>query len=296
MRTVSIVGLGRAGGAIAVALDKAGFQIELVVSRDRSVSRKKLAQLSLTSDPTVSTLDERTPITSSVVLVAVPDPFIAQTAELLSERIKQASCVLHISGSLPSDILLGKFAGSVPVGSFHPLVSLSDASTGRSSFQGAFFCVEGDAESVKIGNELAIALGGRPFTIEPRMKPLYHAAAVMAAGHVVALFDLACEVLSKTGLAGPSPPEVLWPLVASAVDNLRVQTASRSLTGSFARGDLETIERHIDALQGEGPFLALQAYRLLGAHSVDLARAEGVDENICRAIMDVLNLDKEIGE
>lgn len=296
MRTVSIVGLGRAGGAIAVALDKAGFQIELVVSRDRSVSRKKLAQLSLTSDPTVSTLDERTPITSSVVLVAVPDPFIAQTAELLSERIKQASCVLHISGSLPSDILSGKFVGSVPVGSFHPLVSLSDASAGRSSFQGAFFCVEGDAESVKIGNELAIALGGRPFTIEPRMKPLYHAAAVMAAGHVVALFDLACEVLSKTGIAGPSPPEVLWPLVASAVDNLKGQTASRSLTGSFARGDLETIKRHIDALRGEGPFLALQAYRLLGAHSVDLARAEGVDENICRAIMDVLNLDKEIGE
>lgn len=296
MRTVSMVGLGRAGGALAVALDKAGFQIESVVSRDPSATRKKLAQFSLASDPTVLALDDRTPITSSVIFIAVPDPFIAPTAELLSERIKQASCVLHISGSLPSDILSGKFVESVSVGSLHPLVSLSDASTGRSSFQGAFFCVEGDTESVKIGNEFAIALGGRPFTIDPGMKPLYHAAAVTAAGHVVALFDLACEVLSRTGVAGPSPSEILWPLIASAVDNLKERPASRALTGSFARGDLETIKRHINALRGEGPYEALQAYRLLGAHSVILARAEGVDENICRSIMEVLNLDKEIGE
>ena len=66
--------------------------------------------------------------------------------------------------------------------------------------EGAFWSVEGDKAALRVGKAIVRDLGGKSFSIRSEDKPLYHAAAVMSAGNVVALFDVALEMLVQCGL------------------------------------------------------------------------------------------------
>src|SRR5205085_5709383 len=142
------------------------------------------------------------------------DNEIEKAAAELSEKVGRGSVVFHTSGSKSSTALDALRAVGCSVASMHPLVSVSDPSLGPERFAGAFFCVEGDPKAAALGQEIAIALGGRPFSIDTKFKTLYHAAAVTACGHLVALFDAAVEMMGKTGLSPEKAKEILLPLVS----------------------------------------------------------------------------------
>ena len=114
-------------------------------------------------------------------------------------------------------------------------------------------------------------LGGETFTISPGDKALYHAAAVMSAGHVVALFDVALDTLRRCGLSETRARKILLPLLRSVADNLARHAPARALTGSFARADVETVRKHLRALARLEDPDALAVYRLLGERSLKLA-------------------------
>ena len=62
------------------------------------------------------------------------------------------------------------------------------------------------------------------------------------------------------------------PLLESTVANLSVSEPAKALTGTFARGDLVTVRRHLQALaNNKGLGEALTAYKLLGRRSLELA-------------------------
>jgi predicted short-subunit dehydrogenase-like oxidoreductase (DUF2520 family) len=165
---------------------------------------------------------------------------------------------------------------------------VSEAGAGASSLRGAFYCVEGERAAVRAARRVVRDLGGESFRVESRHKPLYHAAALMAAGHVTALFDVAIDTLRRCGLAERRAQGVLLPLLRSVVENLAAHTPARALTGSFARADVETVRKHLRALGGLEGSDALAVYRLLGEHSLRLAREAGADgdavERVRRAL------------
>jgi predicted short-subunit dehydrogenase-like oxidoreductase (DUF2520 family) len=113
-------------------------------------------------------------------------------------------------------------------------------------------------------------LGGKSFSIRSEDKPLYHAAAVMSSGNVVALFDVALEMLVQCGLTRKTARSILQPLIASTVRSLETKDPAQALTGTFSRGDLETVKRHLAALNKNKD--ALELYRLLGKRSLKLAK------------------------
>jgi predicted short-subunit dehydrogenase-like oxidoreductase (DUF2520 family) len=154
-------------------------------------------------------------------------------------------------------------------GSLHPLSSISEPKAGAQLLRGAFWCVEGDKRAVHLGKTIVRDLEGKSFSITSDKKPLYHASAVMASGNVTALFEVALELLGDCGLSRAESRSALLPLLASAVRNLEKLDPSRALTGTFARGDLETVKRHLEALKNNQS--ALEIYRLLGLKSLDLA-------------------------
>jgi predicted short-subunit dehydrogenase-like oxidoreductase (DUF2520 family) len=159
----------------------------------------------------------------------------------------------------------------------HPLASVSLPAAGAESLRRAFYCVEGDARATSAARRVVRDLGGETFTINPGDKALYHAAAVLAAGHVVALFDVALDALGRCGLTERRARRVLLPLLQSVADNLARHTPARALTGSFSRADAETIRKHLRALAAPGDPDALAVYKLLGARSLDLALDAGAD-------------------
>ena len=261
MVSVSIIGMGRVGGALRLALPAEKYSIDHVIARSGNDATK---------------LSDISEITSDVVFVCTQDAEIVNAAAALAPLLRGSPVVLHTSGALASSILASLHEQGCAVGSMHPLVSISRPELGPERFRGAYFCVEGDDRAVETARQLVDDLGGRPFTIDTKHKTLYHAAAVTACGHFVALFDAAVEMMTKAGLAAEQAKEILFPLLLSTVQNLGGQSTAAALTGTFARADIDTFTRHLTALNEVGDEDLLEIYLLLGERSLELAAKQGV--------------------
>ncbi|MGB9181538.1 MAG: DUF2520 domain-containing protein, partial [Pyrinomonadaceae bacterium] len=243
---------------------------------------------------------------SSIILITTPDDLIAETAARLAathQTLRQAQpsshpnqrpshqtrIALHASGALSSEILSPLRDANFRIGSLHPLISVSDPASGAESLREAFFCIEGDARAVSVARKIVRSLGARAFSIKARDKALYHAAAVMASGHVTALFDIAAEMLTACGLTKRKARAVLLPLTGSALENLSKREPARALTGTFARADIATVHKHLAALRSSTLRDALAAYILLGQRSLKLAKESGADVELLEAIARMLN-------
>ncbi len=253
MQRVSIIGPGRVGRAIALALPKDKYTVVELLGRGQKPAERV-----------------------DIVFITTPDSEIMAAAGTLSGNVKGGSTVVHTSGSQPSSILNVLRDDGCSIGSIHPLVSISSPELGPERFRGAFFCVEGDADAVEVGREVVADLGGRSFTIDTQAKTLYHASAVTACGHLVALFDAAIEMMTKCGLSYAESKEILLPLLASTVRNLETQDTAAALTGTFARADTGTFTRHLTALNEYASDELLEIYLLLGERSLELAARQGV--------------------
>ena len=289
---MAIIGAGRLGTALGLALKSAGYEINVVAAKRPSSARqaakvfgpKTLAlsalQLSRLSPGQIEHLNR-----CSLILIATPDDVIATVAKQLSEifaseRMRLGSnkrtpairrVALHTSGALASDVLKPMRISGFATGSLHPLVSISESRSGAELLTRGFFSLEGDPAALRVGRTSVSDIGGESFTIDTRRKALYHAAAVMASPHLTALFDIALEMLGVCGLSQRQAQKVLLPLVKSTVANLAIQDPARALTGTFRRGDVSTVQMHLAAIKAANLPQALAAYVLLGQRSISMA-------------------------
>lgn len=275
MLTVSIVGVGRVGGALALSLPDQKYVVDQLVFHGEGSHVQEIADR-LLHRPVVTSFNEAGILTSDIVFITTQDSNIRLVAEELAARSIRARFVFHTSGALDSSALAALRGEGRSVGSIHPLVSISSAELGPERFRGSYFCVEGELAAVQIGTALVNDLGGQPFSIDTRFKTLYHAAAVTACGHLVALFDASVEMMTKCGLDAEHAKQILLPLVTSTVKNLDVQSTAEALTGTFARADTETFTRHITSLNENVSDELLEIYLLLGERSLELAAKQGV--------------------
>ena len=281
---VSIIGTGRLGSALAIALADEGYTIGALVGRRRESARRAAGLLDVpTRVLALKQLADRP--RPDLLLIATPDDQIPRVTEALAkldwDTDGRKSTVLHTSGALSSDVLSALRKKDWNVGSLHPLASVSEPRTGARLLRGAFWCVEGDKRAVSLGRSIVRDLDGKSFSIDSSKKPLYHAAAVMVSGNVTALFDVALEMLRQCGLTRAEARRALLPLLGSAVDNLGKMDPAQALTGTFARGDVETVKRHLASLKGNEAIL--QLYRLLGLWSLNIA-APKLDPKLVKQI------------
>lgn len=263
------------GGALALALAKSGFEVSQFVTNNPE-NAKRIAAL-IEPRPQIFSAEGYEKISADAIFIAVPDQEIRATAEKLAARIENRPYVFHVSGSLSSEVLESLRGIGCPIASLHPLISASEPITGATRFKSAFFCVEGETAARRVAEEIAEKLGGTPFSIPTEFKTLYHASAVMASGHLTALFSVAVETLAVCGLSETDAQKILYPLVKSTVENLATQTPDASLTGTFARADLETMKRHLETLRRNVLPETLEIYRHLGLRSILLAEKQGAD-------------------
>jgi len=290
------------GTAFALALNKSGHTISLIVAR-RAARAKRASKLAggqglgLSAEQFRRLLPKHRELLeqSSLILIATPDDVIASIADELAELLRFRTAALgeqvalHTSGALASNVLRPLRQLRISVGALHPLVSISEARGGAEWLTRAYFSVEGDAAATQLGKRIVRDLGAQAFTISPSAKPLYHAAALMASPNLTALVDIALEMLNRCGLPANRSQRVLLPLIQSTIDNLAAADPSRSLTGTFKRGDVATVQKHVDAISSQKLFDALEAYVLLGRRSMKLAKRKPasrteIDHILARAL------------
>lgn len=237
-----VVGPGRAGGAFALALGRAGWQVAEPVRRG--------------DDPTGAAQGV------DLVLIATPDAAVAATAAAVAPD--PAAVVAHCSGSLGLGVLAHPRVGAV-----HPLVALPSAALGADRLAaGAWFAVAGDP----ITRRVVADLGGRWFTVADEDRAAYHAAAVVASNHLVALWGQVERIAGGLGV----PAEAYLDLARATLDNVAELGAARALTGPVARGDWTTVARHLAAIDPAEH----EAYRVLAAAARRLVDGTGLPDDL----------------
>lgn len=288
--TVSIIGGGRLGTALALALSAKGYDIKAVVGRQIQSARRAARMVGpQTQALSLSQLSHITP--SKVLFITTPDDAIESVAVRLAESLKwsgRGRIALHASGALSSDALISLRAVGFSTGSMHPLMSVNDPRAGAMKLELAHYCIEGQSQAVRVARSIVRSLGGKSFSIETSDNALYHAAAVMSSGHMVALFDIATEVMMSCGLTARQARAALLPLLTSTFENLAHHSPERALTGTFARADAATVIKHLVALRAPHQRDALAAYTLLGMRSLLLARENGADLSNMKKIKRIL--------
>jgi predicted short-subunit dehydrogenase-like oxidoreductase (DUF2520 family) len=278
--SVAIIGTGRLGTALAVALSARGYSLRSLVARRLESARKAATLTRNSATSALISFDVKPAVLpakkigslpqADLFLISVPDDQIPGVARDLSKlRFDLRPIALHTSGALSSEVLSPLAAQGWSVGSVHPLISVPDE---QASLRGAFWSVEGDKRAVQVGKQIVRDLGGTSFSIRSEDKPLYHAAAVMTSGSVTALFDVALEMLVESGLTRKNARRILQPLLASTVQNLETKDPVEALTGTFSRGDMETVKRHLAALKDHKLTDALELYCRLGKRSLKLSK------------------------
>ncbi len=288
---ISLIGVGRLGGALAIALSKAGWKIENLISRKRENAQRIITLIE--QKPKILTENDLSKISSEIIFITTQDFEIEGAAKNLAGGLQNKPFVFHTSGSLSSDILNDLRKTGCRVGSIHPLVSISDSVLGAKRFRDVYFCVEGDAEAVQIAKKIVKDLGGKSFSIKTEYKALYHASAVTACGHLVALIDAAIEMLMKCGLEEKQARKTLLPLVKSTIENLDKQTTAEALTGTFARADVKTFEKHFQILRENVSDEATEVYLQLGTRSAHLAEEQGADRKKLDELRNKISLAKK---
>jgi predicted short-subunit dehydrogenase-like oxidoreductase (DUF2520 family) len=235
MPALRVVGRGRAGTSLVRALTPSGWDFAGFVGRDDDL--------------------ERAAEGIDLLVLATPDTVVADVAGAVSPV--ETTVVAHLAGSLGLDALEPHRRRAA----VHPLVSMPDPEIGAERLRaGAWFAVAGDP----LGRRMVEDLGGRAFDVADEDRALYHAAAVIASNHLVALLAQVERLASSVGV----PFEAYLTLARATLDNVTEMGPARALTGPAARGDRVTIDRHLAALApDERP-----AYEVLAAEARRLAQ------------------------
>lgn len=226
------------------------------------------------------------PAGTHVVILAVPDGALPEVVYDLT-RVGPAppGCsVLHLSGALSTDVLAPLHGAGYALGSMHPLMAVADPWLAGERLMGAAFAVSGEPAAVAAARRIVRALNGTPLVIVPTLRPLYHAAAVIASNYLVAITGLATRLLAEAGVDDDQALPALLPLLRGTLDNIEQLGVPASLTGPIARGDVDTLRLHLARLSPGDRVL----YCGLGLELLRMARAAGLDEQSAEEIESLL--------
>ena len=266
-RRVAVIGAGRMGQGIALALSRSGAEVSLLGRAAKSVP----APLSVHVEGWGEACRA-----ADVILIATPDAAILVVAErLLGERcISSRSSVLHLSGLLDRGALAALAGTGAGLGSFHPLQTVADPETAEQRFRGAFAGIEGDANALSAGEQLAARLGMTPVRIPAGAKAAYHAGATIVANYTVALLGMAMRVAASAGVPAELAGRIYLPLLHGTVANLERLAPADALTGAIRRGDAGTVAAHLAALSPADR----RSYAVVGLEALALSRQAGLAE------------------
>lgn len=255
VRTVALVGPGRVGTSLALALRGRGWRVSAVAGRSTDAASTRGAVAMLGAPPATPGAVGRD---ADVVLVTTPDDVLPAVAVAIAAGLRPGALVVHCSGARGPDALdpLRAARPDVAIGALHPLQTFAGVDPSR--LAGAWAAVAGPPAVA----DLALELGLRPFVVADAHRATYHAAAAVASNHVAALLGQVTRLADAAGV----PVDAFWPLVRATIANVEARGAAGALTGPVARGDRATVAAHLDAI----PAAEQHAYRALALAALAL--------------------------
>lgn len=278
---VSVIGTGKLGSTIALAMANQGYPIKGISDTDRI----GLEETARAVNPGVASQDPSEAAQGAqLVILAVPDDSIKIVSDRLAtgQKLVKGQIVCHCSGFLPSSVLVANKMLGVSIASMHPMASFPGRLTPWENFRGCYFGLEGDAAATKTLSRLVESLECHPVEIPPSRKAIYHLSGVMATNYVAALLCTAARMMETVVSDREKSDAMMASLAGTVLQNIARNGPEGSLSGPIERRDLHTIEGHIEALKRDFP-QGLQLYKDLGKVLLDISRkrrpeSDGWDE------------------
>src|SRR6267154_1954629 len=199
-QSIAIVGAGNLANALARSLHKAGYPIDLIISRAPAASLRRARRLARQVGASAVS-GRRAKIQAQVVWFCVPDGAIASAAKSLLEAADWKNKVaLHSSGALNSDELNVLRGRDAAVASVHPLMTFVRGA--RPPLANVPFALEGDRKAVRTARSIVRDLRGVAFNIGKQQKGAYHAWGMFLSPLLTALLAASENVAAAAGVGG----------------------------------------------------------------------------------------------
>ncbi len=294
---VAIVGAGKVGTVLGRVLVEDGSRITAVISRSRASARTAAAYLRCRTYADALTA---IPPETDIALIATPHAAVAGVAETLArleglEFSRMSVC--HASGMLSAAVLAPLEERGCTVFSFHPLQTFPRNFSVRRILpraRGIWYGADGSPAGLRTARRLAKALSGRVIEIPPESRELYHAACVVASNHLTVLLSAVQEMFGAAAGDGRASLEPFRPILEATLRNVLATSPGAALSGPVARGGVDTVARHLEAVRNFCPGLlryftcmTLETARLASdAGSLAPERREAIDKLVQSFIQD----------
>jgi predicted short-subunit dehydrogenase-like oxidoreductase (DUF2520 family) len=277
---IALIGAGKAGSALARAWAARGIKVVAIASR----THRHAEVLALELGTSATTIIDA-PSEANITILAVPDDAIASVAALLGGLDWHDKGVVHLSGAQPSELLKPLARRGAMTGNLHPAYPFAQKDIQAGALYGVTFAIESNHPRLTEWlYDLVNAAEGRALPLRPEQKRLYHAALTLTSNYAVSLYAASRRLLKSIGAEDETADAALLALLSATLDNLRERGIPDALTGPLVRGDMGTVEAHLEALSGQhdivSAYLALARLTLplLEERRIDTGSIEGIIE------------------
>ncbi|MBQ7432804.1 MAG: DUF2520 domain-containing protein [Lachnospiraceae bacterium] len=276
---IGFIGAGRVGVTLGRYLKENGLRLSGYYSRNPVHAKEAAA---FTNSRYFEDLQHLI-INSTVLFLTVNDGAIQRVVDDILALVSEGDscntiCIkhkifCHCSGALSSAVFKELEAAGGFGYSIHPMFAIHDRQTSYQKLSKTFFTIEGNPKHIADVAAMLERLGNPYQVIEARDKVLYHSGAVMASNLVISLYAMATDTLERCGFSEEGARQALMPLFFHNAENMEHSGLSEALTGPVDRGDIETIEKHMEVLTGREKTV----YRLLSERLLELSRQKHAD-------------------
>jgi predicted short-subunit dehydrogenase-like oxidoreductase (DUF2520 family) len=289
--SVGVIGPGRVGTALALALSDAGYRVVAVAGRSDGGAPPSVSLERFTAAvPTARVVDAaEIPGAAGLVLVTVGDDVLADVLRALAaaDVVRPGGRWLHTSGRHGLRVLRPIALAGGRVAACHPAQTFPTPEAGRAALPGTAWAVTAGAADRGWAHALVAAVDGVPVAVHDVDRVRYHAALAVGSNGTSAVVTLARDLLLSVGISDPE--RFLAPLVRASAGNAAAHGAA-ALTGPVRRGDAGTVDAHLDDLRATMPE-AVPAYRALARLALSYARRAGLDDARARTIAEILDAE-----
>jgi predicted short-subunit dehydrogenase-like oxidoreductase (DUF2520 family) len=283
VKRTAVIGPGRVGTALGLALVAAGYEVIAVAGRGAAALEEFARRIPSAVPMSVADAGRA----AQLVIVAVPDDVLAEVIRTAArdDGVAEGSRWVHVSGGHGTDVLRPVRLAGAAVAACHPAQTFPDPDTGLAALPGASWAVTAAESDLGWARVLVTDLRGSPVTVPGRSRTLYHAGLTVGSNATATVVTLARDLLLGAGVEDPGA--FLGPLVTTTAANA-AESGAAALTGPVRRGDAGTVAAHLAELRETLPE-AVDAYLALSRLALGYARRAGLDPDAADAVAATLD-------
>ena len=274
---IGFIGAGKVGFSLGKYFKENGLDISGYYSRNPNSSAEAAQFTQTKSYDTIAEILKA----SDTLFITTSDAAIATIWDQMKNLNVKNKNICHCSGSISSTVFFNGEKLGAHIYSIHPLYAVSDKYNSWKTLKEAHFTIEGSKDMADI-LQIFQKTGNKTTVISAKEKPLYHCAAATASNLAIAVFKTAADMLEKCGFTNKDAILALLPLYTGNSGNMERalrngQPLESALTGPIERGDLETVKKHLAALENNPDQVTL--YKLLSQQLVALGHAKDPEKD-----------------